>query len=58
MDVMIAALGDDYALYRRIIDTYASVGEPHLNWLNMIDNWADQSWLERERAKADAEIAA
>jgi hypothetical protein len=31
--VMIAALGDDYAMYLRIVSTYAVAGEPHLNWL-------------------------
>jgi len=33
LDVMIAALGDDYAMYLRIVSTYAVAGEPHLNWL-------------------------
>lgn len=54
LDVMITALGDDYDLYRKIITTYAQAGEPHLNWINMIDNWADQAWLEREKTAEDA----
>lgn len=33
LDVMIAALGDDYAGYLRIGSTYAVAGEPQLNWL-------------------------
>ncbi|MBN8976157.1 MAG: hypothetical protein J0I08_06740 [Rhizobiales bacterium] len=54
IDVMIAALGDDYTLYHRIVSTYAVVGEPHLNWLNSIEDWADVAWAKRDKAKAEA----
>lgn len=46
LDVMVATMGDEYDLHRKIISTYAHVGEASQNWLNMIDNWADQAQLE------------
>jgi len=55
LDVMITALGDDYVFYRKIVTTYAIVGEPHLNWLNCLEDWADKAWLEEQRAEALAE---
>lgn len=54
-DVVLASLGDGYGPYRRIVETYSSLGDRGPNWLNSIDNWIDQAWLERERAIAVAE---
>lgn len=54
LDVMIAALGDDYAGYLRIVSTYAVAGEPHLNWLCDTASALCQC---RRRKKAPPELA-
>jgi hypothetical protein len=54
LDVMIAALGDDYAGYLRIVSTYAVAGEPQLNWLCDTASALCQC---RRRKKAPPELA-
>lgn len=46
-DLMVSALGKDYERVRKIVETYAHLGERDPNWLLMVDDWVDQAELDR-----------
>jgi hypothetical protein len=56
-DAVLDELGQDYEPVRKIVETYAHLGDLDPNWLNMIDSWAEQGSLELD-GKLKAEVAA
>ncbi len=57
---MLTTLGKDYEPVRKIVETYAHLGERDPNWLNMIDDLVSRAELERaaelKAARSDREV--
>jgi hypothetical protein len=52
---MVADLGEDYEPLRKIVETYAHLGDQDPNWLmHEVDSWAEQGILECAKLKAGA----